>query len=197
LKKWSLFGQDNFRIVSVGRISEIKNLLLLIRAVDLLVHEFGLQDLAVFFIGAPPDASGKEYAALLKREIKKLQLEEYISWAGTVPNQDLPDYYHQADLSVNLCPTGGLDKVVLESMACGIPPIVYNRTFAKILSAYQDLLLLPQADGRVLAGKIRQIIKLDLAGRQKLGENLRQIVVSDYSIKKLVTKIAKVYEGKN
>jgi glycosyltransferase involved in cell wall biosynthesis len=65
------------------------------------------------------------------------------------------------------------------------------------LSAYQDLLLLPQADGRVLAGKIRQIIKLDLAGRQKLGENLRQIVVSDYSIKKLVTKIAKVYEGKN
>ncbi|MFA6593801.1 MAG: glycosyltransferase family 4 protein [Candidatus Buchananbacteria bacterium] len=194
LKDWAEAKQDKIKIISVGRISEIKNQLLLIRAVDILAHKSEIKNLAVSFIGSPPNIEGLGYAALLKEEVKKLQLEPYVSWLGNIPNKDLPRYYQQADLSVNLCPTGGLDKVVLESLACGVPAIVYNQTFSAILGDYKDLLLLTSADAQELAEKIKKIVGLDLPGKRTMASDLRRIVVSSYSIKNLVINIRKAYD---
>lgn len=185
---------DKFRLVSVGRISEIKNLLLLVKAIDLLVHKFGLDNLTVSLIGEAPNNRGLGYAALLKNEIKKLRLEKYIDWVGNIPNRDLPRYYHQADLSVNLCPTGGLDKAVLESMACGVPALVYNKTFREIFGDYQEQLIVSQADQEEVAKKIRQLLVMKVEDKNKLSRNLRQIVVSNYSVHGLIGKIIKSYE---
>jgi glycosyltransferase involved in cell wall biosynthesis len=194
LKNPAMTKPDKFRIVSVGRISEIKNLLLLVRAIDLLVHEFGLDNLTVSLIGEPPNSRGREYAALLKEEIKKLRLEKYIDWVGNVPNRDLPAFYQQADLSVNLCPTGGLDKAVLESMACGVPALVYNKTFREIFGGYQEQLIISQDDQKEVAEKIQQLLALKIEAKNNLSRNLRQIVVSNYSVRGLIGKIFKSYE---
>lgn len=197
LKDWATARQDKLQIVSVGRISEIKNQLLLIKAVDILVHELGIKNITLSFIGSPPNLDGLRYAALLKEEIKKRRLEDYIDWIGNIPNKDLPYYYQQADLSINLCPTGGLDKVVLESLACGVPAVVYNQTFSVILGDYQDLLLLEKADSRELAVKIKKLSELDSSEKQVMAVELRRIVVASYSIKNLVVNIKKAYGEEN
>lgn len=194
LKNPILAEPEQFRLVSVGRISEIKNLLLLIKAIDLLVHKFGLDNLTVSLIGEPPNGRGREYAAVLKEEIKNLHLEKYIDWVGNIPNRDLPAYYQQADLSVNLCPTGGLDKAVLESLACGVPALVYNKTFRKIFGDYQMQLIVSQVDPEEVAEKIRQLLIMKVEDKDKLSRNLRQIVVSNFSVQGLIGKIHKSYE---
>ncbi|MFA5066329.1 MAG: glycosyltransferase family 4 protein [Dehalococcoidia bacterium] len=193
LKDRTAVKRDKFQIISVGRISEIKNQLLLIKAVDILIRRLAMENVAVSFIGSPPDIDGLGYAALLKEEVKKRQLEDYIGWLGNIPNRDLPSYYQQADLSVNLCPTGGLDKVVLESLACGVPALVFNRTFSDLLGDYKNLLLLERADDRELAEKIKKISELALAERQAMAADLRHGVVSSYSIKNLIANIRQAY----
>lgn len=152
-----------------------------------------MEKVVVSFIGSPPNIDGLGYAALLKEEVKKRQLEDYIVWLGNIPNRDLPSHYQQADLSVNLCPTGGLDKVVLESLACGVPAIVFNQTFSDLLGDYKDLLLLERADDRELAEKIKKISELALAERQAMAADLRRGVVSSYSIKNLIANIRQAY----
>ncbi|MCI0566487.1 hypothetical protein L0Y46_04825, partial [bacterium] len=44
--------------------------------------------------------------------------------------------YWESDLNVNLCPTGGIDKAVLEGMAAGIPTVVANEAYRPIYGEY-------------------------------------------------------------
>lgn len=51
-------------------------------------------------------------------------LEPAVKFAGPVPYEELPRYYQAADVFLFPSPYEGLPSVVLESMACGTPPIV-------------------------------------------------------------------------
>ncbi len=52
---------------------------------------------------------------------------------GPVPPADMPALYRSAAVTANLCPTGGLDKAVVESLASGVPTVVHNRAFLPLL----------------------------------------------------------------
>ncbi|HYJ86794.1 MAG TPA: glycosyltransferase family 4 protein [Pyrinomonadaceae bacterium] len=47
-----------------------------------------------------------------------------VTFAGPIPYEMLPDLYQQSDLFLFPSPYEGLPSVVLESMACGTPPVV-------------------------------------------------------------------------
>lgn len=58
----------------------------------------------------------------LLKSVKELQLEDYIKFAGFIPEQDLPDYYRASDIFI--LPTlelEGFGLITLESLASGIP----------------------------------------------------------------------------
>ncbi|MFS8085688.1 MAG: glycosyltransferase family 4 protein, partial [Acidobacteriota bacterium] len=51
-------------------------------------------------------------------------LQSAVTFVGPVPYEELPRFYQQADLFLFPSPYEGLPSVVLESMACGTPPVV-------------------------------------------------------------------------
>ena len=63
------------------------------------------------------------YKEALVQKIAKDRLQDQIKFIGSVPHKDIAAIYQAADLSVNLCPTGGMDKAALESMAAGLPVV--------------------------------------------------------------------------
>ena len=178
----------DFKIIYVGRISKIKNQRLLIEAMNILVNERKLHNILVDFIGGQVYSEDKIYQKELADLVKKNQLQTYINFTGSVPYKDMPAVYRAADMSINLCPTGGLDKAVLESMAAGLPIIAFNKGFAFLRDICENLILEETSAGE-LADKICAWINLTHEESAMLGRQLRDKVAMDHDLVKLVNNI--------
>jgi glycosyltransferase involved in cell wall biosynthesis len=177
------------KIIYVGRITPIKNQLILIEAMNILINERKQTDIVVEIIGNPLLKSDQAFAKELADLTKKYHLEKYIYFRKNVNYLEILTYYQTADLSLNLSPTGGLDKTVLESMACQIPVIVANNSFKNLFNNYQTNLVLEQANAKILADKIEVLIKLPQAEKVKIGEYLREQIVENHSLPSLIRKL--------
>lgn len=145
------------RIVSVGRITPIKNLATLIEIVALLKSK-GI-DATATFVGAPTCPSDEIYQVSLKQLAVEKGISNQIIFAGGMPYAQMPEQYRHFDISVNLSPTGGMDKAVLESMSAGLLVFVSNQGFAKLFGSHVDALLFPERDAVACAEKIANFVQ--------------------------------------
>ena len=149
---------DPFMIIHVGRITPIKNIDILVEAAALLKAESNRR-FRIVLVGEPATASDRTYKEMLLALIDKLGVSDLIVWEGSVSNSHIGEYYCGSDMSVNLAPTGGVDKAVLESMAAGTPVIAANRAFRDYFGKYADRLLYEERAPRDLAQKIQDLMK--------------------------------------
>ena len=180
---------DIFNIVCVARISSIKNQELLIDAVNYLIKNLKVTQVKVEIVGAPIEESDEEYYQQLVKKIKKEELSEYIKFKGQVPHCKIAHILKGADLSINLCPTGGLDKVVLESMASGVITIVHNESFNSILGEFKELMTLQGSNPSELAEKINVLIKKSKKEKEIIAQKLQAIVARNHELKGLIRQI--------
>lgn len=178
-----------FRVVCVGRISRLKNQELLVKAADILVNKENFKEIEFELIGGTVTPGDVNYQEEILRLLKKYNLDNHFRLVGSVPNKDILKYYQQADLSVNLCPTGGMDKVVLESMTCGVPAIAYNKTFLSTMGDYKNKLILENQDAVELSRKIKELALLSAQEKREMGEYLRLIVIKEHNLRNLINKI--------
>ncbi len=188
-------NKEKFKIISVGRISPIKGYETLIMAVGILCRNKALScyNLQVEIIGGPAMPEDEKYLADLKEMVKEKKLDGIINFIGAVRHKDVIKYYNDADLFINLCPTGGMDKAVLEAMAYGLPVVVFNKTFVDVLGDYKDDLILTNKNETELAEKIEDIMNMDIDEREQISKELREIVVNNHSLSKLIQNIIKAY----
>jgi glycosyltransferase involved in cell wall biosynthesis len=123
------------RIGIIGRITPIKNIEVLIKALGMLPHEINAE---LHIIGAPVAEGDLQYQNTLKSLAASLGVQEKIQWRGPVKNANLPQELQALHASVNLCPPGGLDKAVLESMAARVPVVIGNTAFKKYFVGYEE-----------------------------------------------------------
>jgi glycosyltransferase involved in cell wall biosynthesis len=143
---------DKFSIVSIGRISPIKNLEILIESADIL-HK-NIPNLQINIIGGPTKKGDQEYFDKLRAMVKEMHLEHVVEFWGETPNYNTIQCYWQSDISVNLSPTGGVDKAVLESIASGTPALASNKAFEEYFGKYKEDLMFKERDAQDLAQKI-------------------------------------------
>lgn len=150
---------DSFKppltLISVGRITPIKNQDVLIEAVSRLMRD-GVEVEAII-VGDPAVASDRMYFETLTALVKKSSLENKIKFIGAVSYREMPELYKKADISVNATPTGGIDKAVLESMASGTLPLTSNKAFEKYFGPYSNQLIFSEKDPVDLAEKIKAL----------------------------------------
>jgi len=183
------FLDDNkniFVIIYAGRISEIKNQMLLIEAINILVNKNNIKNIKVKFIGRAAGKNNELYLQLLKTKAQEYNLNNYMEFFGGASYSAMPDIYAQADLAVNLCPTGGVDKAVLEAMASGNLVLALNQTFADIIG--RDLIL-SQANSAELADKIKQTMNFNNDKKAEIRQKLREKIEHEYSLNNLINKI--------
>jgi len=183
-----------FTVLSVGRISPIKDYETLIEAADILVNKRGRRDLHFVVVGDAGTPEQVAYRERLLAEVQRRELADYFEFVGAVPHWRVVTCYQQADLLINLCPTGGLDKVVLEAMACGVVPLTSNSAFRLVLGVLSPHLVLDEGDAYGLADRMDSLSRLSTSERKELGARLRAIVVQQHSVQSLVRRLVEEWK---
>jgi len=183
--------QDIFKIITVGRISPVKDYKTLILAAEILVGEnFKFK---VKIIGGPATTADKTYLEQLRKMAEDKKLADIIEFTGPIANKDVYRYLQAADLFVNMSHTGSLDKAILEAMVCELPVLTCNEALLGILGGDQNRLIYPKSDYAALAERIKIIYKLNNNDKLEIGRSLREIVARNYNLTSLVEKITNIY----
>lgn len=124
---------ERFKIVSVGRISPIKDQKTLIIATDILVNKRNIRNIEIRLIGEAVDAPEKKYSQEIKKMVEEKNLGDFIEFLGAVPHEKMPEIYRDSDLVINLSQTGSIDKVVVEGINSGTMTFTCNEAFRGIL----------------------------------------------------------------
>ena len=161
-------------LIHVGRLSPEKNLRMLFDALALLPTKVRL-----LLVGSGPQREElANYAAQ-----KALTVE----FAGVLPHEQLPAVLQQADLFVLPSLSEGHPKALLEAMSCGLPCVGTNVPGVRDVIRDGDNGLLCAVTAADMAQKITQVLTTpELA--QRLGEQARHYITSDYEIKKLIQR---------
>ena len=175
---------EKLMILSVGRIALVKNYEVLIDAAKTLKNK-GF-NFMVTMVGEAPLARDKNYEENLRSKIKNLKLEDHFNFVGKVNHGDLPAYYQSHDLFVHLSKTGSLDKTILEAMACGMNILSSNDSAKTFLPTE---LLFQENNSAELAQKIK------LVSQRFYGQNLRNYVVENNNLDKLIDKISDIIKS--
>jgi glycosyltransferase involved in cell wall biosynthesis len=180
--------------VYVGRVSPIKDQLTFVRAIDELVHGRKHSNWQFICVGGIPRVEQQSYHAQVLEMVRQLKLEDNVQFTGAVPYQTVPQYYRRSIASVNLCPTGGMDKAVLESLACGTPAVVCNQTFAPLMGGDAQRLLFEHSNAQELATRLEGLADSSAAERLALGQRLRAAVIREHSVDRLMDLMVTVME---
>lgn len=117
-------------LMHIGRITTIKRCETLLQALPELKKTFS--NLKVVFVGAPATDDDQLYLESLKKLVVEQDLSQQVEFVGNVSPDKLGARLCEAHATVNLAPTGGMDKVVLESWAVGVPAFFANRIFLNL-----------------------------------------------------------------
>ncbi|HNV97054.1 MAG TPA: glycosyltransferase [bacterium] len=181
---------NKFKILYVGRISPLKNIDILIESFAVLINELKVSNIYLSIIGDTVYESDKKYLENIKEKIVNYKLDNYVKFFGNFTIDKMSEVYNMHDLSVNLSPTGGMDKTVLESLICETPCVVFNRAFEKIFDNYADIFILDNLKAEDLAEKIYNIYKnpsvLDI---RQLSDTIKKTYSLDILIKNILNKI--------
>ena len=179
-----------FRILTAGRIEPSKDLETQICALDILVNQEGIKNIEMTILGSGQlDYYEKKIRALIYEK----KLGDYVRFLGSIPNRKMPAYYNKSDLFINSGRTGGVDKAVLEAMACATPVIVSNEAFYPMFSKSNQSLLFKEGDYRGLSEGIKHILLMDEGKRLELGTYLRSIVKENHNLDNLIEKIVSYF----
>jgi len=179
-------------ILAVGRLSPIKNYDALLRGLAALRARGGFEDVRLVIAGGTtPEQADHEQE--LRNLTEALGLADQVDFRGPVPPDGAPALYRQAAVTANLCPTGGVDKVVLESLASGVPVVVHNATFRPLLADDVDLLWAETLNPDDVADHLAAVLTLPPADRATLGKRLAARVRADYALEGLVERLVTVF----
>ena len=165
-------------LLSVGRISPVKNYEVLIDAAGILKNK-GVH-FTVTIVGEPALESDKEYLRKLKNKILEKGLNEYFIFVGKKTNRELVSIYQTHGMFVHMSRTGSVDKVLLEAMASGMRVVSSNDSARSFLPSE---IVFDGNNPNELAGKIA------LAANEPVPLRLRTYVVEHHNLNALIRKI--------
>lgn len=180
-------------LLSVGRISPVKDYLTIIKAMNYLIKEKGLTNNELMIVGEPLEYKDRKYLEELKREVLRLGLSNYIRFMGAVPYNGINELYLMSDIVISASRTGSLDKVILEAMACG-KPVLTSLPVDDVLGGYASLLKYAVGNYIELGEKICSLLAMDKERAKEICGYLRMVVVKEHSLSGLINKIIEEFK---
>jgi glycosyltransferase involved in cell wall biosynthesis len=179
-------------LLSVGRLSPIKDPITLLEAVHLLQKRG--YEICCALVGDVPERD-RSYAELVRRKVADLGLDDVVQFVGAIPHSQVAHWYRRCFAHINLCPRGALDKAALEAMACGKLSLAANDGFRGTFGLWGDWLLFQHGDPKDLAHLLERLLQLRDAERQAIGAELRQRVVERHGLEQLVDHVVTLFEA--
>jgi glycosyltransferase involved in cell wall biosynthesis len=180
-------------LLSVGRMSPIKDTLTLVEAVHLL-HGRGYNVHCALVGGAPNGDDAYEVA--VRQRVQALGLEGSLQFIGPVPYRQVAPWYRRSFAHVNCSPPDhSLDKAVLEAMACGKASLSSTQGFRETMGAWADVLLFEHANPHDLATKLEWLLQSRDHERQTLGMSLRASVLKRHGLDRLADTLLALFSS--
>jgi glycosyltransferase involved in cell wall biosynthesis len=174
-------------IISVGRLSPIKDLITVVDAIHLL-HRRGYSVGCALVGSATEQTSG--YAEKVHNRVQELNLGDSVQFVGAVANQQITQWYRRSFAHVNCSPSDhSIDKTVLEAMACGKLSLSSTRGFRETMGNWADRLLFEHGNAGDLARKLEWLLLLRGAERQTIATSLRESVMKRHNLEQLADKL--------
>ncbi|SNS81601.1 Glycosyltransferase involved in cell wall bisynthesis [Noviherbaspirillum humi] len=133
-------GLNNFTLLSVGNLIPLKGHHLVIEAVA------QLPEVTLLIAGNGPEKTALENLA------RKLGVNDRVKILGSIPHDQLRQYYGAADALVLASSREGWANVLLESMACGTPVLATN------VSGTPEVVTAPEAGSLINERSVEGIV---------------------------------------
>jgi len=186
-KKRAKLNIENESIVVglVGRLDPVKNHIGFIEAASLLKDE--APQVRFLIIGDGPE----EYRQVLSQNIQESCMEDRFQ---LIPAEiDPVTIYNAMDICVSSSIGEGFSNVIAEAMACEIPCVVTDVGDSACIVG-QTGRVVPVGDTRTLAEAILSLVNMEPGERQKLGQQAREKIISEFSIEKMVVSTMQEFE---
>ena len=115
LRRSLKINKKDFIILFVGRLAEEKNVEFLINSQKELIKKY--KNIKLIIVGDGPDKEKYEKLS------KDLDLEDNIIFTGKVSWEDMPYYYHVADIFATASKTETQGLTIIEAMASNVVPV--------------------------------------------------------------------------
>lgn len=175
-------------VAMVGRLAPIKRQATLVEAVARL-RDRG-SDVRAVFAGAPAGEAGSAYAAELRALVSACQLDDRVTFAGSLSPPGVRALYRRATTAVNLSPDGLFDKAPLESMMTGTATIVGSAAFDPVLGAHATRLRVADpADPAAVAASLERLLALPAAERARIARDVRERATAEHGLDGLMDRL--------
>ena len=177
-------------ILCVGRLTPIKDQETIVRACEIVSSAY--PQTRCTFVGGPATSDDQIYIKHLEDIISRSPAKNIFKFTGEMKQDKLFPQYWESGVHINACPTGGMDKVVIEAAVGGAIPVVSNKSFETFLVPYGDRLIFPAGDFKALAKLIEELFAS--SDREEMRSSLRDKAVNNFDVGILITKIMNWYE---
>ncbi len=168
--------REQHLFVSVGRLSPAKRLHVLFH------HYLPFSKQYTWKIaGTVITERDKVYDQQIQNMIEEHKLQEKII-IEPIANNALPVLLQQANIFLHASNTG-LDKAVLEAMACGCIVLTSGKAFQDVLPN------LCVADDSTFSGKLKDLLSLEPQKQESLRRELRTFVETQHSLPRLINQL--------
>lgn len=180
-KKFGLNKTEKI-ILYVGRLLHIKGLIYLIEA----VKNINEKNKRLLLVGYGDDRKH------LENLVKKLKIENIVTFVGKVPNKEVFEYMVASDVLVLPSLSEGFPNVILEAMASGLPIIATKvGGIPKIVNNEVNGFLVDPKNPTQIVETLLQLFK-DEKLREKISDN-NKIEAKKYSWESVINDLEKVY----
>lgn len=191
---------ERVTILFVGRICADKGVEYLVKAVNIVVNEFGYKKAQFLVVGPVEQFSSGEsarspYLAKILRLIEDYGLKQNVSLTGALSFDDLRKLYVACDIFVLPSLTEAAPTASLEAMAGG-KPVIGTKVggIPMQIKDGQSGFLIDPADERQLAERIKHLVD-NPSKAKKMGAYGRRLAEEEFSSDRIAKRLLQVYQG--
>jgi glycosyltransferase involved in cell wall biosynthesis len=158
-----------------GRISPIKRPDLFIAALGMLKETRTNFTARIIGNYLPKD---EIFGAKLKEMLHQFGLDSSVGLEPGVPHEQSLELYREAEVYINLTPSGSMDKTIFEAMSCGVLPVIHNSYFKEKI----DNSFVTQDKAEKIAQSLEHVLSMSEPEKKRQRILIRKYVVENHSL---------------
>jgi len=180
--------EDTVALMNIAYHNPVKGVDVLLDAMNIIVHEYGIKNLVLYQIGGGQTGSDTE---VLHKKANDFSLEKSIVWLGI--RNDVPRLLCAGDIYVQPSRSEGIPLSIMEASIASLP-IVATKVGGNPEAAKdgENAFIVSPESPRELAEAILKLYK-NMSLRKKYGKSGREIAIRDFCLDKNVTRLIEDY----